>query len=163
MDSVPPLSFFVIHSLSLSTSLPCLCLSISFHMSSPSASSKFDSVSLAIRGSMEGELSLMDNLSRSVCQFYALPPKTPQAPKTPKPRRHSSDEKVNNHQSDDSLIFTRHRSHFSEKSWGKKMKIAKQKMVPSFLIIMTEPRDITERICLLYTRLNTIICLSRVG
>ncbi|XP_062416038.1 voltage-dependent T-type calcium channel subunit alpha-1G isoform X1 [Pungitius pungitius] len=34
---------------------------------------QFDSVSLVIRGSMEGELSLMDNLSGSICYFYALP------------------------------------------------------------------------------------------
>lgn len=35
-----------------------------------------DSVSLVIRGSMEfGELSLMDNLSGSICHFYALPPR----------------------------------------------------------------------------------------
>nr|XP_043870993.1 voltage-dependent T-type calcium channel subunit alpha-1G-like isoform X1 [Solea senegalensis] len=36
----------------------------------------FDSVSLVIQGSMEGELSLMDNLSGSICHFYALPPKS---------------------------------------------------------------------------------------
>ncbi|XP_037610915.1 voltage-dependent T-type calcium channel subunit alpha-1G isoform X4 [Sebastes umbrosus] len=45
---------------------------------------QFDSVSLVIQGSMEGELSLMDNLSASICHFYALPPK---------PRKHSSDKK----------------------------------------------------------------------
>ncbi|CAJ1081166.1 voltage-dependent T-type calcium channel subunit alpha-1G [Xyrichtys novacula] len=44
----------------------------------------FDSVSLVIQGSMEGELSLMDNLSGSICHYYALPPK---------PSKHSSDKK----------------------------------------------------------------------
>uniref|UniRef100_A0A9J8CPI7 Voltage-dependent T-type calcium channel subunit alpha n=1 Tax=Cyprinus carpio carpio TaxID=630221 RepID=A0A9J8CPI7_CYPCA len=34
----------------------------------------FDSVSLVIQGSLEGELSLMDNLSGSICHYYALPP-----------------------------------------------------------------------------------------
>uniref|UniRef100_A0A671SST7 Voltage-dependent T-type calcium channel subunit alpha n=1 Tax=Sinocyclocheilus anshuiensis TaxID=1608454 RepID=A0A671SST7_9TELE len=34
----------------------------------------FDSVSLVIQGSLEGELSLMDNLSDSICHYYALPP-----------------------------------------------------------------------------------------
>ncbi|XP_055032530.2 voltage-dependent T-type calcium channel subunit alpha-1G isoform X4 [Misgurnus anguillicaudatus] len=34
----------------------------------------FDSVSMVIQGSLEGELSLMDNLSGSVCHYYALPP-----------------------------------------------------------------------------------------
>ncbi|XP_048026083.1 voltage-dependent T-type calcium channel subunit alpha-1G isoform X13 [Megalobrama amblycephala] len=33
-----------------------------------------DSVSLVIQGSLEGELSLMDNLSGSICHYYALPP-----------------------------------------------------------------------------------------
>ncbi|XP_062859150.1 voltage-dependent T-type calcium channel subunit alpha-1G [Trichomycterus rosablanca] len=33
-----------------------------------------DSVSLVIQGSLEGELSLMDNLSGSICHHYALPP-----------------------------------------------------------------------------------------
>ncbi|XP_056111695.1 voltage-dependent T-type calcium channel subunit alpha-1G isoform X6 [Rhinichthys klamathensis goyatoka] len=33
-----------------------------------------DSVSLVIQGSLEGELSLMDNLSDSICHYYALPP-----------------------------------------------------------------------------------------
>ncbi|KAM3843111.1 voltage-dependent T-type calcium channel subunit alpha-1G-like, partial [Diretmus argenteus] len=45
----------------------------------------FDSVSLVIQGSMEGELSLMDNLSDSICQYYALPPK---------PSKHSIDKKI---------------------------------------------------------------------
>uniref|UniRef100_A0A3P8QKZ5 Voltage-dependent T-type calcium channel subunit alpha n=1 Tax=Astatotilapia calliptera TaxID=8154 RepID=A0A3P8QKZ5_ASTCA len=49
----------------------------------------FDSVSLVIQGSMEGEMSLMDNLSGSICHYYALPPK---------PSKHSTDKKVNNHQ-----------------------------------------------------------------
>ncbi|XP_036383551.1 voltage-dependent T-type calcium channel subunit alpha-1G isoform X6 [Megalops cyprinoides] len=34
----------------------------------------FDSVSLVIQGSLEGELSLMDNLSGSIYHYYALPP-----------------------------------------------------------------------------------------
>ncbi|XP_031416611.1 voltage-dependent T-type calcium channel subunit alpha-1G isoform X4 [Clupea harengus] len=34
----------------------------------------FDSVSLVIQGSLEGELHLMDNLSGSICHYYALPP-----------------------------------------------------------------------------------------
>uniref|UniRef100_A0A8C5HNX6 Voltage-dependent T-type calcium channel subunit alpha n=1 Tax=Gouania willdenowi TaxID=441366 RepID=A0A8C5HNX6_GOUWI len=46
----------------------------------------FDSVSLVIQGSMEGEMSLMDNLSGSICHYYALPPK---------PHHHISDKKVN--------------------------------------------------------------------
>lgn len=54
----------------------------------------FDSVSLVIQGSVEGELSLMDNLSGSICHYYALPPR---------PRKHSTDKKVNNQQNDDSL------------------------------------------------------------
>ncbi|XP_041670755.1 voltage-dependent T-type calcium channel subunit alpha-1G isoform X2 [Cheilinus undulatus] len=44
----------------------------------------FDSVSLVIQGSMEGELSLMDNLSGSICHYYALPPKL---------SKHSTDKK----------------------------------------------------------------------
>ncbi len=54
---------------------------------------QFDSVSLVIQGSMEGELNLMDNLSGSICHYYALPPK---------PSKHSPDKKVNNHENDDS-------------------------------------------------------------
>ncbi|KAM9296764.1 voltage-dependent T-type calcium channel subunit alpha-1G [Gastrophryne carolinensis] len=34
----------------------------------------FDTISLLIQGSMEGEMKLMDNLSGSVCHHYALPP-----------------------------------------------------------------------------------------
>lgn len=64
-------------------------LSISF-LSAPSKlvqrRALFDSVSLVIQGSMEGELSLMDNLSGSICHFYALPPR---------PSQHSTDKKVN--------------------------------------------------------------------
>uniref|UniRef100_A0A3Q4HDD5 Voltage-dependent T-type calcium channel subunit alpha n=1 Tax=Neolamprologus brichardi TaxID=32507 RepID=A0A3Q4HDD5_NEOBR len=45
----------------------------------------FDSVSLVIQGSMEGEMSLMDNLSGSICHYYALPPK---------PSKHSTDKKI---------------------------------------------------------------------
>ncbi|KAM4716306.1 voltage-dependent T-type calcium channel subunit alpha-1G isoform 3-T3 [Anableps anableps] len=44
----------------------------------------FDSISLVIQGSMEGELSLMDNLSGSICHYYALPPR---------PNKHSTDKK----------------------------------------------------------------------
>lgn len=55
---------------------------------------QFDSVSLVIQGSMEGELNLMDNLSGSICHYYAVPPKS---------SKHSTDKKVNNHQNDDSL------------------------------------------------------------
>uniref|UniRef100_A0A8B9KNH3 Calcium channel, voltage-dependent, T type, alpha 1G subunit n=1 Tax=Astyanax mexicanus TaxID=7994 RepID=A0A8B9KNH3_ASTMX len=46
----------------------------------------FDSVSLVIQGSLEGELSLMDNLSDSICHYYALPPL---------PSKHSTDKQVN--------------------------------------------------------------------
>uniref|UniRef100_A0A7N6ASD9 Voltage-dependent T-type calcium channel subunit alpha n=1 Tax=Anabas testudineus TaxID=64144 RepID=A0A7N6ASD9_ANATE len=42
---------------------------------SSSGGALFDSVSLVIQGSLEGELSLMDNLSGSICHYYALPPK----------------------------------------------------------------------------------------
>ncbi|XP_031699954.1 voltage-dependent T-type calcium channel subunit alpha-1G isoform X4 [Anarrhichthys ocellatus] len=63
---------------------------------------QFDSVSLVIQGSMEGELSLMDNLSGSICHYYALPPK---------PRRHSSDEKI-------PLAEMEALSLASEKSWS---------------------------------------------
>ncbi|XP_031660688.1 voltage-dependent T-type calcium channel subunit alpha-1G isoform X7 [Oncorhynchus kisutch] len=45
----------------------------------------FDSVSSVIQGSMEGELSLMDNLSGSICHYYALPPL---------PSKHRSDKKI---------------------------------------------------------------------
>uniref|UniRef100_A0A3Q1HAQ8 Voltage-dependent T-type calcium channel subunit alpha n=1 Tax=Anabas testudineus TaxID=64144 RepID=A0A3Q1HAQ8_ANATE len=45
----------------------------------------FDSVSLVIQGSLEGELSLMDNLSGSICHYYALPPKH---------SKHSTDKKI---------------------------------------------------------------------
>ncbi|KAM9559286.1 LOW QUALITY PROTEIN: voltage-dependent T-type calcium channel subunit alpha-1G-like [Salvelinus alpinus] len=42
-------------------------------------------VSLLIQGSMEGELSLIDNLPGSVCHYYALPPL---------PSKHCSDKKI---------------------------------------------------------------------
>ncbi|KAM9425532.1 voltage-dependent T-type calcium channel subunit alpha-1G [Pholidichthys leucotaenia] len=45
----------------------------------------FDSVSLVIQGSVEGEMSLMDNLSGSVCHYYALPPQ---------PSGHVADKKI---------------------------------------------------------------------
>ncbi|KAM3860115.1 voltage-dependent T-type calcium channel subunit alpha-1G [Diretmus argenteus] len=62
----------------------------------------FDSVSLVIQGSMEGELSLMDNLSDSICQYYALPPK---------PSKHSIDKKI-------PLAEMEALSLASEKSWS---------------------------------------------
>ncbi|XP_042364235.1 voltage-dependent T-type calcium channel subunit alpha-1G [Plectropomus leopardus] len=63
---------------------------------------QFDSVSLVIQGSMEGELSLMDNLSGSICHYYALPPK---------PSKHSSDKKI-------PLAEMEALSLASEKSWS---------------------------------------------
>ncbi|XP_047465685.1 voltage-dependent T-type calcium channel subunit alpha-1G isoform X5 [Mugil cephalus] len=62
----------------------------------------FDSVSLVIQGSMEGELSLMDNLSGSICHYYALPPK---------PSKHSADKKI-------PLAEMEALSLASEKSWS---------------------------------------------
>ncbi|XP_056221641.1 voltage-dependent T-type calcium channel subunit alpha-1G isoform X4 [Seriola aureovittata] len=62
----------------------------------------FDSVSLVIQGSMEGELSLMDNLSGSICHFYALSPKS---------RKHSTDKKI-------PLAEMEALSLASEKSWS---------------------------------------------
>uniref|UniRef100_A0A8D2ZTH4 Voltage-dependent T-type calcium channel subunit alpha n=1 Tax=Scophthalmus maximus TaxID=52904 RepID=A0A8D2ZTH4_SCOMX len=62
----------------------------------------FDSISLVIQGSMEGELSLMDNLSGSICHFYALPPK---------PSKHSTDKKI-------PLAEMEALSLASEKSWS---------------------------------------------
>uniref|UniRef100_A0AAR2LIS1 Voltage-dependent T-type calcium channel subunit alpha n=1 Tax=Pygocentrus nattereri TaxID=42514 RepID=A0AAR2LIS1_PYGNA len=44
------------------------------HISPLARRPMFDSVSLVIQGSLEGELSLMDNLSGSICHYYALPP-----------------------------------------------------------------------------------------
>lgn len=55
---------------------------------------QFDSVSLVIQGSLEGELNLMDNLSGSICHYYSLPPR---------PSKHNANKKVNNRQTDDSL------------------------------------------------------------
>uniref|UniRef100_A0A8C8HLN4 Voltage-dependent T-type calcium channel subunit alpha n=1 Tax=Oncorhynchus tshawytscha TaxID=74940 RepID=A0A8C8HLN4_ONCTS len=52
---------------------------------SPLRRAMFDSVSSVIQGSMEGELSLMDNLSGSICHYYALPPL---------PSKHRSDKKI---------------------------------------------------------------------
>ncbi|XP_070783230.1 voltage-dependent T-type calcium channel subunit alpha-1G [Enoplosus armatus] len=63
---------------------------------------QFDSVSLVIQGSMEGELSLMDNLSGSICHYYALPPK---------PSKHSTDKKI-------PLAEMEALSLASEKSWS---------------------------------------------
>uniref|UniRef100_A0A7N8X6J6 Voltage-dependent T-type calcium channel subunit alpha n=1 Tax=Mastacembelus armatus TaxID=205130 RepID=A0A7N8X6J6_9TELE len=63
---------------------------------------QFDSVSLVIQGSVEGELSLMDNLSGSVYHYYALPPK---------PSKHSTDKKI-------PLAEMEALSLASEKSWS---------------------------------------------
>lgn len=119
----PPLSFFVIHScfphlfmclcLDFCLSFPpcpcpfsvpsfsiffCSCLCSFFlplhHLKFVQRRAQFDSVSLGAQGSMEGELSLMDNLSGSICHYYSLPPK---------PGKHSTDKKVNNRQNDNSL------------------------------------------------------------
>ncbi|XP_035998402.1 voltage-dependent T-type calcium channel subunit alpha-1G isoform X4 [Fundulus heteroclitus] len=62
----------------------------------------FDSISLVIQGSMEGELSLMDNLSGSICHYYALPPR---------PHKHSTDKKI-------PLAEMEALSLASEKSWS---------------------------------------------
>ncbi|KAM4624316.1 voltage-dependent T-type calcium channel subunit alpha-1G [Polymixia lowei] len=62
----------------------------------------FDSVSLVIQGSMEGELNLMDNLSGSICHYYALPPQ---------PSKHSADKKI-------PLAEMEALSLASEKSWS---------------------------------------------
>uniref|UniRef100_A0A096M832 Voltage-dependent T-type calcium channel subunit alpha n=1 Tax=Poecilia formosa TaxID=48698 RepID=A0A096M832_POEFO len=62
----------------------------------------FDSISLVIQGSMEGELSLMDNLSGSICHYYALPPR---------PNKHSTDKKI-------PLAEMEALSLASEKSWS---------------------------------------------
>ncbi|XP_061561374.1 voltage-dependent T-type calcium channel subunit alpha-1G isoform X3 [Phycodurus eques] len=64
---------------------------------------QFDSVSLVIQGSMEGELSLMDNLSGSVCHYYALPPKA---------SKHNTDKKI-------PLAEMEALSLASEKSWSR--------------------------------------------
>lgn len=45
----------------------------------------FDTISLMIQESLEGELKLMDNLSGSVCHHYALPA----------PEYYNSDNQVN--------------------------------------------------------------------
>ncbi|XP_039643845.1 voltage-dependent T-type calcium channel subunit alpha-1G isoform X3 [Perca fluviatilis] len=63
---------------------------------------QFDSVSLGAQGSMEGELSLMDNLSGSICHYYALPPK---------PGKRSTDKKI-------PLAEMEALSLASEKSWS---------------------------------------------
>lgn len=109
----------------------CLCLPslpfIPFSSSTPSLSlfplcfsglpqfvqrrSQFDSVSLVIQGSMEGELNLMDNLSGSICHYYSLPPR---------PSKHNTNKKVNNRQNDDSLPPSI--SCVGLHTWHKKMK-----------------------------------------
>ncbi|KAL6475303.1 hypothetical protein MHYP_G00163430 [Metynnis hypsauchen] len=61
-----------------------------------------DSVSLVIQGSLEGELSLMDNLSGSICHYYALPPL---------PSKHSTEKKI-------PLAEMEALSLASEKSWS---------------------------------------------
>ncbi|KAG5262315.1 hypothetical protein AALO_G00273860 [Alosa alosa] len=62
----------------------------------------FDSVSLVIQGSLEGELNLMDNLSGSICHYYALPPLL---------RQHSADKQI-------PLAEMEALSLVSEKSWS---------------------------------------------
>ncbi|XP_028823971.1 voltage-dependent T-type calcium channel subunit alpha-1G isoform X3 [Denticeps clupeoides] len=62
----------------------------------------FDSVSLVIQGSLEGELSLMDNLSGSICHYYALPPL---------PSKHSAEKQI-------PLAEMEALSLASEKSWS---------------------------------------------
>ncbi|XP_057681929.1 voltage-dependent T-type calcium channel subunit alpha-1G isoform X4 [Corythoichthys intestinalis] len=63
---------------------------------------QFDSISLVIQGSMEGEMSLMDNLSGSVCHYYALAPKAAE---------HNTDKKI-------PLAEMEALSLASEKSWS---------------------------------------------
>ncbi|XP_051926384.1 voltage-dependent T-type calcium channel subunit alpha-1G isoform X2 [Hippocampus zosterae] len=63
---------------------------------------RFDSVSLVIRGSMEEELSLMDDLSSSVCHYYALASKASE---------HNPDKKI-------PLAEMEALSLASEKSWS---------------------------------------------
>ncbi|TKS90164.1 Voltage-dependent T-type calcium channel subunit alpha-1G [Collichthys lucidus] len=70
---------------------------------------QFDSVSLVIQGSMEGELSLMDNLSGSICHYYALPPK---------PSKHSTDKKPLSLPAQIPLAEMEALSLASEKSWS---------------------------------------------
>ncbi|KAM6897420.1 voltage-dependent T-type calcium channel subunit alpha-1G isoform 7-T7 [Xenentodon cancila] len=55
-----------------------------------------DSVSLVIQGSMEGELNLMDNLSGSICHYYALPPKSDKHNSDKKPEQLVSEEPLEN-------------------------------------------------------------------
>ncbi|XP_061564981.1 voltage-dependent T-type calcium channel subunit alpha-1G isoform X4 [Cololabis saira] len=55
-----------------------------------------DSVSLVIQGSMEGELNLMDNLSGSICHYYALPPKSDKHNTDKKPEQLASEEPLEN-------------------------------------------------------------------
>ncbi|XP_072523024.1 voltage-dependent T-type calcium channel subunit alpha-1G isoform X6 [Salminus brasiliensis] len=63
----------------------------------------FDSVSLVIQGSLEGELSLMDNLSGSICHYYALPPL---------PSKHSTEKQIPPLAEMEALSLA------SEKSWS---------------------------------------------
>ncbi|TWW81637.1 Voltage-dependent T-type calcium channel subunit alpha-1G [Takifugu flavidus] len=63
---------------------------------------QFDSVSLVIQGSMEGELNLMDNLSGSICHYYSLPPR---------PSKHNTNKKI-------PLAEMEALSLASEKSWS---------------------------------------------
>lgn len=111
---------------------------------------QFDSVSLVIQGSMEGELSLMDNLSGSICHYYALPPK---------PRKHSSDKKVNNHQNDDSLppFHTYSGSYFSAQV-TMRWKLWCSSFCCSLWISKTKSRKITDNL-VFHTRQNTIMSL----
>ncbi|XP_044194704.1 voltage-dependent T-type calcium channel subunit alpha-1G isoform X4 [Thunnus albacares] len=81
-------------------------------MDSPTADITRDSVNIRadppscldppLEGSMEGELSLMDNLSGSICHYYALPPR---------PSKHSTDKKI-------PLAEMEALSLASEKSWS---------------------------------------------
>ncbi|XP_051523062.1 voltage-dependent T-type calcium channel subunit alpha-1G-like [Myxocyprinus asiaticus] len=61
-----------------------------------------DSVSLVMQGSLEGELSIMDNLSGSICHYYALPPL---------PRKHCTEKQI-------PLAEMEALSLTSEKSWS---------------------------------------------
>uniref|UniRef100_A0A3Q1CRK8 Voltage-dependent T-type calcium channel subunit alpha n=1 Tax=Amphiprion ocellaris TaxID=80972 RepID=A0A3Q1CRK8_AMPOC len=87
--------------LGLDSSFRCI-FSSHFRLLCESRRALFDSVSLVIQGSMEGELSLMDNLSGSICHYYALPPQ---------PSKHSTDKKI-------PLAEMEALSLASEKSWS---------------------------------------------
>lgn len=124
LSSLPLISFrclfpFFLPPLSLSLSLSLIFLR---HPKFLQRRPLFDSISLVIQGSIEGELGLMDDLSGSICHYYALPPR---------PDGHSTDKKVNNHQK--TLMTTRfihlthslefHQSNFfwEDKSFSEKL------------------------------------------